>query len=100
MYTATAITTTTTTVLYLLLQQGQLVAAGNRNRTLRLYDITRLKAQDECSLESCCVFDNVSAHGVSILSLVCGDNFLYVFFLCNSKLFLHFSACIKYSDWN
>ena len=52
-----------------MLQHGQLVAAGNRNRTLRLYDVARLKGEEEESLESCCVFDKMSAHGVSIFCI-------------------------------
>ena len=52
--------------LFLHLQQGQLVAMGDRNRTLRIYDIARLKPDDEASLESCCVLDQMNAHEVGI----------------------------------
>ena len=64
---------------FLCLQQGQLVAAGNRNRTLQISDVTQLKPDDETSLESCCVFDKMNAHGVSTYKLVC-HNFFCVFF--------------------
>jgi len=42
-------------------------------------DVTQLKPDDETSLESCCVFDKMNAHGVSTYKLVC-HNFVCVFF--------------------
>jgi len=44
------------------LQHGRLVAAGNRNRALRIFDITRPQAEN-------CVFDKMNAHEVRMLNL-------------------------------
>jgi len=62
--------------LFLCLQQGQLIAMGDRNRTLRIYDVTRLRPDDETSLETCCVLDKINAHEVSMSQCVCHHLFL------------------------
>jgi len=63
------------------LQEGRLVAAGNRNRALRIFDITRPQPENSY------VIDKMDAHEVCILNVVFGV-FIIEFILLYSSVSL------------